>query len=224
MQRKIVRGTTHERDRPPTSTKHVAGKDGDSLTLRKITETGLVGNWLGHAYFTNHNNNTVPSLNQVSHGLVTEAIHQLELAMGDVLEQKHKLAAKANIVKTWEDLLNEGKINNRDEPLGTMFPMSNICWRYLDGGVLLDPKSAVVGLILYIYQMENFCYAELNKACRYKDESKVLTLGPWAFCLNVIISHCGQNRKDVSRMKLEMQNDLWRGGGIPQEGIDDYKK
>ena len=38
MHRFVIRGTSHERQRPESSFKFVAGKGQDSLTLRKITD------------------------------------------------------------------------------------------------------------------------------------------------------------------------------------------
>ena len=64
------------------------------------------------------NSGKMPSLNQISSGLIAEARVQLKLAMGEVLEQKYVLKAQANIVKTWEDLLNQAKVQDRDKPLG----------------------------------------------------------------------------------------------------------
>ena len=48
------------------------------------------------------------------------------------------------------------------------------------GGILDDPNSSAVALILAIYQFENFCYKELNRSSRFKDRNKISTLGPWA--------------------------------------------
>ena len=108
---------------------------------------------------------------------------QLKLAMGDIKEQKHVLKAQANIKKTWEDLLAEGHVPDRDAPLAELLPWGDA----KNGSILLDPASSVVGLILFIYQMENFCFSELNRSSRYKDQSKVPTLGPWAAALYDII-------------------------------------
>ena len=96
------------------------------------------------------------------------------------------LSAQVNISKTWNDLLNEPKVQDRDLPLrygkerkyGKLDPIK---------GGLYDPTFPVVALILYIYQMENFVYSELNRSCRYKDESKVKTLGPYGMALGDII-------------------------------------
>ena len=62
-------------------------------------------------------------------------------------------------------------------------------------GILNNPDSPVVALILQIYQMENFCYSELNRSSRFKDESKVATLGPWAAALYEIIWYTQRFRK-----------------------------
>ena len=64
-----------------------------------------------------HNNGEYPSLNQISEGLIAEAMFQLKLAMGDMKEQKNVLIAQANIKKTWEDLLAEGEVPDRNAPL-----------------------------------------------------------------------------------------------------------
>ena len=93
------------------------------------------------------NNGKLPSLNQISAGLIAEAMHQLKLAMGDVVEQKHILAAQANIKQTWEELLAEADVPDRDAPLGEI-DSNNIAER---GSILYDPNSSVVALILYIY-------------------------------------------------------------------------
>ena len=59
----------------------------------------------------------MPSLNQISSGLIEEAILQLKLAIGDVKDQQAALNAQANIKETWEDLLGQAKILDRDAPL-----------------------------------------------------------------------------------------------------------
>lgn len=55
-------------------------------------------------------------------------------------------------------------------------------------GGLFDPTSAVVALILYIYQMENIVYSKLNRSSRFKDQSKIKTLGPFSSALGMIIA------------------------------------
>jgi len=60
----------------------------------------------------------LPSLNQISKGLIAEAMVQLRLAMGEVKDQKAVLTALENIQKTWEDLLNKASVPDRNQPLG----------------------------------------------------------------------------------------------------------
>ena len=59
----------------------------------------------------------MPSLNQIESGLVDEAMVQLKLAMGFVNDQRVVIDAQANIKETWEDLLGEAEIDDRDSPL-----------------------------------------------------------------------------------------------------------
>lgn len=64
---------------------------------------------------------------------------------------------------------------------------------------LYDPYHPVSNLIVYIYQMENFAYHELNRACRYKIESKINTLGPWAAALGETIRGAQTYRTDLDK-------------------------
>ena len=70
--------------------------------------------------------------------------------------------------------------------------------------------------------MENFAYSELNKSSRSKDSSKIPTLGPWAFALGKIICLAQTNRIDLEKFDHRKQYDLWRGGGITDEEIQEY--
>lgn len=113
------------------------------MTKRKITENrGEHGcdqnNWIGNTWCIEYNDIECPSLNQISKGLIAEAMVQLKLAMGNVKDQKHALAAQNNIKTTWRDLLNEAKVEDRDEQLKG--------WDYngkLAKGGIYDPTSPV---------------------------------------------------------------------------------
>ena len=72
--------------------------------------------------------------------------------------------------------------------------------------------------------MENFAIYELNRASRFKDESKLVTLGPWAYALGKIIIHAQRNRKDLSKYDHNKQQDLYRGGGMTADEIEEYQK
>lgn len=72
--------------------------------------------------------------------------------------------------------------------------------------------------------MENFAIYELNRASRFKDESKLATLGPWADALGLIIEGAQQHRKDLSKYDHNKQQDLYRGGGMTTDEIEEYQK
>ena len=72
--------------------------------------------------------------------------------------------------------------------------------------------------------MENFAIYELNRASRFKDQSKLATLGPWAMALGWIINGAQQYRNDRSKYDHWKQQDLYRGGGMTTEEIEEYQK
>ena len=63
--------------------------------------------------------------------------------------------------------------------------------------ILSDPTHAITRHILYIYSMESFIYADMNKACREKDESKIRFYGAFAAALSYIIYDANRHRKDI---------------------------
>ena len=102
MHRYILRSTTHKRARPQNS-RFGAGSITVSLTKRDMTNTDWseTNNWLGRTWFEEYNKYKDPSLNQICTGLITEALTQLKLAMGDVKDQQIVFKAQANVKKTW---------------------------------------------------------------------------------------------------------------------------
>ena len=50
-----------------------------------------------------------------------------------------------------------------------------------------DPESQLTKLILHLYSMETFLYEEINMATTSQDKSKISTLGPYLFILNLIV-------------------------------------
>ena len=72
--------------------------------------------------------------------------------------------------------------------------------------------------------MENFAIYELNRASRFKDESKLVTLGPWAKALGMIIGWAQRHRTDLSKYDHNKQQDLYRGGGMTAEEVKEYQK
>ena len=126
----------------------------------------------------------MPSLNQISWGLTAEAMVQLKLAMGKIKDQKSVLEAQAKLKKTWEDLLDHPKIEDKDASLIAGY--DDKAGKPLG---LHDPTYPVVGLCNFIYQMQSFVYMELNRASRFKDTSKIKTLGAYGAAFAEIIEN-----------------------------------
>ena len=82
-------------------------------------------------------------MNQISTGLIAEAMTQLKLSMGDLSEQKVALEAQANIKKTWQDLIDKAKVDDGDRPL--------VSGRDDKAEGLSDPSNPVVAVCNYIY-------------------------------------------------------------------------
>ena len=74
--------------------------------------------------------------------------------------------------------------------------------------VLSDPNHKAVRHLMYIYSMESFIYAELNKVCREKDTTKIKFYGAYAAALSFIIHSANRNRIED---KLEKVTTLFRG-------------
>lgn len=55
--------------------------------------------------------------------------------------------------------------------------------------LLQDPDSPEVCLILYLYTIEPPFYADLLKACKLNDNSKLQTLGPFAYVLQKVMQY-----------------------------------
>lgn len=50
--------------------------------------------------------------------------------------------------------------------------------------ILSDPTQEIVKHLIYIYSMESFIYADINRASRDKDESKIKFYGAYAAALS----------------------------------------
>ena len=69
--------------------------------------------------------------------------------------------------------------------------------------------------------MENFCYREVNRSSRFKDTTKIKTLGPYARALFEVISIAQERRKDINPKKYK-KCVLYRGAGMTLEEIKVY--
>ena len=86
---------------------------------------------------------------------------------------------------------------------------------------LSDPNHKVVKHIMYIYSMESFIYAELNRVCREKDKSKIKFYGAFAAALSFIIHSANQNRIEY---KLEKTTTLFRGVKLAVAEVDQFQE
>lgn len=74
--------------------------------------------------------------------------------------------------------------------------------------ILSDSSNKITKHIIYLYTMESFIYAEMNKASRDKDKSKIKYYGAFAAALSYIIDAANSNRKTN---KLVNFTKLYRG-------------
>ena len=79
--------------------------------------------------------------------------------------------------------------------------------------VLSNPEHKAVKHLMYIYSMESFIYADLNRVCREKDKSKIKFYGAFAAALSFIIHSANINRVDE---KLQNYTLLFRGVKLNQ--------
>ena len=59
----------------------------------------------------------------------------------------------------------------------------------LNAHILSDTSHKITQFLLFIHSMETFIYQDLKTASRFKDKTKILTLGPYAACLSNILSN-----------------------------------
>ena len=61
--------------------------------------------------------------------------------------------------------------------------------------ILEDIKHPITKFILYLHSLETFLYKDLKNASIKKDQSKILTLGPYALVLSYILSKTDYSKK-----------------------------
>jgi hypothetical protein len=70
---------------------------------------------------------------------------------------------------------------------------------------------------MFLYSLETFLYSTLNKASRECDESKVSTLGPFAYALDIIIQNAQKYRADSN---IQNAFTIYRGMNLPKYIVD----
>ena len=91
----------------------------------------------------------------------------------------------------------------------------------LTAKILSNPNHPITRHILYIYSMETFIYADLNQACRMKDQSKIQFYGAFAAALSYILYSANINKKDH---QVEKQVTLFRGLKMHPMEADSYQE
>ena len=61
--------------------------------------------------------------------------------------------------------------------------------------ILENLQHPITKFILYLHTLETFLYKDLKTASREKDESKIMTLGPYALVLSYILSSANYKNK-----------------------------
>jgi len=74
---------------------------------------------------------------------------------------------------------------------------------------------------ILLYTLETWLYPALNKASRDKDQSKILTLGPFACALYWALT-TAEEAKPLSK-EMSLPFVVHRGLSLNQETLDDYK-
>ena len=70
-----------------------------------------------------------------------------------------------------------------------------------------------------MYSMETWLYRDLNEAGRSKDESKIMTLGPYAWALSTLLDSCefvGNKDDPTSMVNAKKAWSLYRGLKLTQ--------
>ena len=87
--------------------------------------------------------------------------------------------------------------------------------------ILANSNNSITKLILYLYSMESFIYADLNRACRNKDTQAIKYYGAFSAALSFIIDNADKN---VNQKGSKKQTKLlFRGLKMVPEEADGYK-
>ena len=135
-----------------------------------------------------------PTMQEIRDQLLKAMIFQLEKD-SDYWDNNSRFEAMKKIyMYRWSMLFDLANLGDLDKPLTTK--------------ILSNPDHKITKHILFLYSMESFIYADLNKATRDKDEGKINFYGAYAAALSYIIYTANKNRKIG---KLQGTNILYRG-------------
>ena len=88
--------------------------------------------------------------------------------------------------------------------------------------ILSNPYHAITHHILYLYTMESFIYADMNKASRTKDPTKIKFYGAFAAALSYIIYNANKNKK-INAEKKPKEIILFRGVKMHPAEVELYE-
>ena len=126
---------------------------------------------------------------QIKDGLGKEAAEHIKLSMGEVSLQNYVVEAMNNMMDTWNKLFDLAGVKDENAILETFERYENgkpDFTKPIKGGVC-DPTSSILRILNYCYQQESFLYKELNRSSRFKDRTKLETLGPFAWAFMYVI-------------------------------------
>ena len=91
--------------------------------------------------------------------------------------------------------------------------------RPLTEKILSDPENKITKHILYLYSMESFIYANLNRVCRDKEKALIQYYGSFAATLSYIIFKANSSRSD----KITGGITLYRGLQIDSLQLNEFE-
>ena len=124
-----------------------------------------------------------PTLREIRDELIEGQIDFIRTESTNWTSDSNFKFLKNSYARNWRMLF---KLANLDEDMD----------KPLTPKVLSDPDHKAVRHIIYIYSMESFIYADLNRVCREKDTSKIKFYGAFAAALSFIINSANQNRAE----------------------------
>ena len=102
--------------------------------------------------------------------------------------------AQNNAEQIWKNIFDVASIQDPDAPLVVDYEKdSDDQWIIKDDkpvpikNSMYDQNCPIAIVLEYIYQQESFVYHEINRAARFNDKSKLLTLGPFAKAFGYVI-------------------------------------
>ena len=146
----------------------------------------------------------MPSYREILNGILKECRayeqHSHQYGSADVSER---------IEDIWQTIFRFGSFGSIDNEI--------------EGSSLVDPKSDVVKNLLYVHSMNNFISTEMNRAALEKDDTKVDSLGPFAYALSRILTSAERRRDDRSAVSDADYTDLYRATTLTEAELQAYR-